>query len=77
MALFFRSIVSLVLTECACASLILTSITDVPSLFCMEPEYLNWSTSSSVCPFFCMLVDGLGLVLQTRMLLLSELTFMP
>ena len=57
------------MAECACASLIFTSFTDVPSLVCVEPKYLNWSTSSSVCPFICMLVDGLGLMVLTRIFL--------
>ena len=77
MALFFHSIASLVMAECACASLIFTSFTDVPSLVCVEPKYLNWSTSSSVCPFICMLVDGLNLMLLTKILFLSELISMP
>ena len=47
----FNSIASLVMTECACASLIFTFITDVKSLVCVEPKHLNWSTSSTVCPF--------------------------
>ena len=78
MALFFHSsIASPVMAECACASLVFTSFTDVLSLVCVEPKYLNWSTSSSVCPFICMLVDGLGLMLLTRILLFSELISMP
>ena len=40
MALFFHSTASLVVAECACASLIVTSFTDVPSLVCVEPKYL-------------------------------------
>ena len=77
MALFFHSIANLVMAECACASLIFTSFTDVPSLVCVALKYLNWSTSLSVCSFICMLVDGLGLMLLTRILLLSELISMP
>ena len=73
MALFFHSIASLVMAECACASLIFTSFTDVPSLVCVEPKHLNWYTSSSVCLFTCMLVDGLDLMLLTRILVSSEL----
>ena len=46
--MFFQSIASLVVAECACASLILTSFTNGPSLVCLDPRYLNWSTSSSV-----------------------------
>ena len=38
MALFFLSIASLV-TECACASPIFTSFSDVPSLVCVEPKF--------------------------------------
>ena len=45
MALFFRSIASLVMAECACVSLIFTSFTDVSYLVCVDPKYLNWSTS--------------------------------
>ena len=48
------------MAECAWASLILTSFTDVRCLVCVEPKYLYWSTSSSVCPFIYMLVDGFG-----------------
>ena len=40
MALFFHSIASIVLAECACASLSFTSFTDVPSLVCVESKYL-------------------------------------
>ena len=54
MALFFNSI-AIVIAEGACASVIFTSFTDIPSLVCVEPKYLNGSTSSSVCPFICML----------------------
>ena len=41
------------MAECACTSLIFTSFTYVPSLpfWFLEPRYLNWSTSSSVCSF--------------------------
>ena len=42
MALFFHSIASLVMAQCAFASLIFTSFTDVRSLVCVEPKYLNW-----------------------------------
>ena len=38
---------------------------------------MNCSTSSSVCPFICVLVDGFDLLLLTRILLLSELIPMP
>ena len=58
--LFFHSIASLVLAECACASLFFTSFTDFLSVVCVEPKYLKRSTSSSVCPFICMLEDGPG-----------------
>ena len=61
---------------CACTSLIFTFFTNVPSLVCVEPKYLNWSTSSSIYPFICMLLDGLGLMLLTRILLLHELISM-
>ena len=77
MVLFFHSIASLVMVQCACASLNFTSFTDVPSLVCVEPKYLNWFTSPIVCPFISMLEDGLGLMLLTRILLLLELISMP
>ena len=77
MIMLLYSIASLVMSECACVSLILTTFTDVPSLVCVEPKHLNWSTHSSVCPFMCILVDGLGSVLLTRILLLSEQISMP
>ena len=73
----FHSIASLVMAECAGASLIFTSFTDFPSLVCVEPKYVKWSTSLSVCPFICMLVHGLNLMLLTTILLLSELISMP
>ena len=61
------------------ASLIFTSFTDVPSLVLVyvDPKYLNWSNSSSVFPLIHILADGLGLMLLTIILLLSELIFMP
>ena len=74
---FFHSIASLIMVECACASLIFTSFFDVQSLVCVDPTYLNWSISSSVSPFIHMLVDGHRLMLLTRILLLSELISMP
>ena len=77
MALFFHSIASLVMAECACPSVIFTSFTDAPSLFCVEPKYLNWSASSGVCPFICMLADGFGLMLLMIILLFSERISMP
>ena len=46
-------------------------------LYFLFPSYLNWSTSSSVFPFIHLLVDGLGLMLLGRILLLSELISMP
>ena len=70
MALLFHSIASLVVAECAYVSLIFTSFIDVPSLVCVDLKYLNWPTSSSVFPFIYMLVDGLGLMVLTRILLL-------
>ena len=78
-ALFFflQSIASLVIAECACASLIFASFIDVLSLVCVDPKFLKWSTSSSGFPFIQTLVDGLGLMLLTRMLLASELVSMP
>ena len=70
MALVFcstaQSTASLVMAECACASLIFNFFVDVPSLVCVDPKYLNWSTSSS--GFIGMLVDGLGLVLLKTIL---------
>ena len=44
MVLFFQS-QSLVITECACASLIFTSFVDVPSSVCADPKCLKWFTS--------------------------------
>ena len=58
MALFFHGIASLVIAECACASLIIIFCIDVPSLVCVDPRYLNWPTSSSVFSFISMVVDG-------------------
>ena len=45
MALFLQSIASFVMAEWVCTSLIFTSSTDVPSLVCVDPRCLNWSTS--------------------------------
>ena len=45
-ALFFHSTASLVMAECACASLIFTPFNVVPSLLGVDPKYLIWSTSS-------------------------------
>ena len=59
--------------ECAYASLIATSFTDVPHVVCVDPNYLNWSTSSSTFPFIYLLVDGLSFTLLMSILLLSEL----
>ena len=73
---FFHCIASagLVVVEYACASLIFTSFANVPSLGCLDLGYLNWLTFSSVFPIIHnMLVDGLSLLLLTRILLLSEL----
>ena len=64
---------SLVMAERAHASLIFTFFTDVPSVVCAAPKYLNCSTYSTTFPFIHMLVDGLGLMLLTRILLLSKL----
>ena len=61
MALFFHSTASLVMAECACVSLIFTSLNDVQSLVCVDCNYLNWSTSSSTFAFIHMLVNGLDL----------------
>ena len=61
------------MAECACANLIYISFNDVSSLVCVDPKYLNWSTSSSTFPFISILVDGLGFVLLTRILPLFEL----
>ena len=64
------------MAECACASLIFTSFIDVPSWVCVDPKYLNWSTSSIALPFILhMLVDGLGLMPLRIILLLSELVY--
>ena len=48
MALFSHGITSLVVAECACFSLIFTSFNYIPSLVCVDPECLNWSTSSGI-----------------------------
>ena len=77
MALFFHSTANLVMAECACACLIFTSFNDDSSLVFVDPKYLKWSTSSNTFPFICILKDGLGLMLLTRILLLSELISMP
>ena len=76
MVLFFHSIASLVMAEYACASPIFTSFINALPLVCVDPKYLNWSTSSSTSPFDHMLVDGLDLMLLTSILLLSELISM-
>ena len=65
------------MAECVCASLTFTPFIDVPCLICVDSKYLNWSTSSSVFPFIPMLVNGYGLMLLTRGLLLSELFSVP
>ena len=36
------------MAERACASLTFTFFIDVPSLVCVDPNYLNWPTSSGV-----------------------------
>ena len=77
MALFFHSIASLAMAECACARLIFTSFIGAPSLVCVDPRYLNWSTSSSVFPFSHTLEYDHGLMLLAIILLLSELISMP
>ena len=40
MALFFHSIASLFMAECACTSLIITFHNDIPSLVCVNPRVL-------------------------------------
>ena len=70
MALFFHSTASLVIAECACAGLIFT---DVSSVICADPMYLNWATCSSTFQLIHMLADGLSLMLLTRTSLLLEL----
>ena len=77
MAWFFHSNHRLVMAGCACASPVFTSFIDVPSLACAEPNYFNWSTSSSLDSLIHMPVDGLGLTLTTIILLLWELISMP
>ena len=77
MAFFFHSTAGLVVAECACTCLVSTSYNDVQSLVCVDPKYLNWATSSSTFPFIHMLVEGLGLMLLTRVLLLPELISIP
>ena len=54
------------MAECAYASLIFTSFNDIPSLVCVDPNYLNWFTSSGTFSFIHMLADHLGLMLLTR-----------
>ena len=76
MTLFFHSIAILFMAECTCASLIFTFFIDVPSLVCVGLRCLNWSASSSVFPSIHTLVDGLGLMLLTRIFPLSELISM-
>ena len=58
----FHSIVSLVMADFVCASLIFTSFIDVPSLICVDPLLLALFHSS-------ILIDGLDLMLLTRILL--------
>ena len=74
---WYHSIASLFRTECACVSLIFTSFIDVPSLVCVDPRYLKWSTSSSVFPFIHMLISGIVLRLLTTILLLQQLVSIP
>ena len=76
-ALFFQRTASLVTIEYACACFIFTSFNDFLSFVCVDPKYLKWSTSSSIFTFIHMLVDGLGLMLLTTILHLSELISMP
>ena len=63
------------MTECACASLIFVSFTDVPSLVCVNPSYWNGSTSSRGSPVIHIFVDGLGLMLLTRILTVVAVDF--
>ena len=72
----FFPIANLVMAEHAYASLIFTSFIDVTPLVCVNPKYLNWSTSSSALPFIYVLVADLGLMLLTRIMLQSELISM-
>ena len=51
MDMFSIVLLCLVMAEFACTSVIFTYFTDVPSLVCVDPKYLNLSTSSSVIPF--------------------------
>ena len=77
MALFDQSMATLVMAESACASLIITSYTDVPLVACVYSKYLNCSPSSSTFPFIRILVGGLGLMLPMRNLPLLELISNP
>ena len=77
MALFSHSIASLFKAECASASLTFTSFSDVSPVACVDPKYLNWSTSNVFSLVHPMMVDDLGLLLLTRMLLSSELMSIP
>ena len=63
--------------ECSCTTLIFSSFTGIPLLECVDPNYLIWSTASSTFPFIHMLVDSVGLMLLTRILLLSMLISIP
>ena len=69
MVLFFHRTASLVMTEWAHESQ--TSFIDVLYLVCVDLKYLKWSTSSNTFPFIHILVEGLGWMLLTRILLLS------
>ena len=35
-------------------------LSDIPTVVSVDPKYLNWSTSSSTCPFIFMLVTQFG-----------------
>ena len=59
------------MAEFACLSPIFTCFIDVPSFVCVDPKYLKWSTSSSVLHSSIVLLDCLGLILLTILLLLE------
>ena len=41
----------LYLQSTACANMFFTSFVDAPSVICVDPKYLNWSSCSSISPF--------------------------
>ena len=74
---FFQRSARLVMAESACATVWSLLPLLMFRLWCVASRYLNWSISSSVFPFIHMLVDGLGLRLLAKILLMLELISMP